>query len=296
MSYDFETTTHGKWILAGEHAVLRGHAALVLPLTDKTLTLRYKKSDQPLHITHDGPYGEGCSTPIWQLIDTGLSALNLTSSNLTGELNIINHIPIGAGMGASAALCVAMTRWFQAVFDIKNINIDSFGFARMLEDCFHGQSSGLDIAGAAAPPEGVYFKSGETTPIHHAWKPHWYLSYSGEPGITSECIQHVQTLWQQDKARAEALDNQMADSVHQARDALMNTTPLAIKQLAHAIAQASDCFQGWGLINTALQTHIAALHAAGAMAIKPTGSGGGGYVLSLWESPPPETPLGLITL
>ena len=262
----------------------------------KTLTLRYKKSDQPLHITHDGPYGEGCSTPIWQLIDTGLSALDLTSSNLTGELNIINHIPIGAGMGASAALCVAMTRWFQTVFDEKNLKINAFEFARMLEDCFHGQSSGLDIAGAAAPSEGVYFKSGETTPIQHAWKPHWYLSYSGEPGITSECIQHVQTLWQQDKARAEALDNQMADSVHQARDALMNTTPLAIKQLAHAIDQASDCFQGWGLINTALQTHIAALHAAGAMAIKPTGSGGGGYVLSLWESPPPETPLGLITL
>jgi mevalonate kinase len=121
-------------------------------------------------------------------------------------------------------------------------------------------------------------------------------SYSGEPGITSECIQHVQALWQHDRPRAEALDKQMADSVHQARDALVNTTPLAIQQLANAIQQAADCFLGWGLINTALQNHMTALREAGAMAIKPTGSGGGGYVLSLWERTPPETPHGLIAL
>lgn len=294
MSYDFETITHGKWILAGEHAVLRGHAALVFPLTDKTLTLRYNKSDAPLHITHDGPYGEECSDPIWQLINTAFNTLNITSSDVTGELNITNHIPIGAGMGASAALCVAMTRWFQNFFDP---NIKSFEFARMLEDCFHGQSSGLDIAGAAAPCEGVYFKSGVTTPIASTWKPNWYLSYSGEPGITSECIQHVQTLWQHDKPRAQALDNQMADSVLQAREALLNTTPEAIPLLAKAMHQAADCFQAWGLINTTLKTHMASIRDAGAIAVKPTGSGGGGYVLSLWESiPPSHTPHTFIRL
>lgn len=286
MFYDFETTTHGKWILAGEHAVLRGHAALVFPLADKTLTLRYKKSVTPLHITHDGPYGEGCNDSIWQLIDTALNTLNITSSDLTGELNITNHIPIGAGMGASAALCVAMTRWFQTMFDST---LKMFEFARMLEDCFHGQSSGLDIAGAAAPPEGVYFKSGATTSIMSTWKPHWYLSYSGEPGNTSECIKHVQTLWQYNKLHAETIDNQMADSVLQARNALLNTTPKATHLLAKALHQAADCFEAWGLINTVLKTHIASLREAGAIAVKPTGSGGGGYVLSLWESAAPAS-------
>ena len=186
-----------------------------------------------------------------------------------------------------------MTRWFQATF---NANLNPFKFARMLEDCFHGQSSGLDIAGASAPPEGVYFKSGVTTPITATWKPHWYLSYSGEPGITSECIQHVQALWQHDKSRAEALDEHMAGSVLQARDALMNTAPNATQHLANAIAQAASCFEAWGLINPALDTHMKALCDAGALAVKPTGSGGGGYILSLWESAPPSTLTSLIKL
>ena len=42
MFYDFETTTFGKWILAGEHAVVRGHEALVFPIKEKQLTLRYQ--------------------------------------------------------------------------------------------------------------------------------------------------------------------------------------------------------------------------------------------------------------
>ena len=39
MSSDFQTTTYGKWILAGEHAVIRGHGALVFPVHNKKLTL-----------------------------------------------------------------------------------------------------------------------------------------------------------------------------------------------------------------------------------------------------------------
>lgn len=35
MFYEFQTTTYGKWILAGEHAVLRGHSALVFPIKEK---------------------------------------------------------------------------------------------------------------------------------------------------------------------------------------------------------------------------------------------------------------------
>ncbi len=41
-----------------------------------------------------------------------------------------------------------------------------------------------------------------------------------------------------------------------------------------------------GLISESLQQHMQQLLHEGALAVKPTGSGSGGYVLSLWESEP----------
>jgi len=58
--------------------------------------------------------------------------------------------------------------------------------------------------------------------------------------------------------------------------------------LCEAINSAADCFTQWGLVSESLQQHMLRLHDAGAIAVKPTGSGGGGYVISLWESPPPS--------
>ena len=72
-----------------------------------------------------------------ELLDVGRSALN-------GVLLIVNRLPCGAGLGASAALCVALARWLEARGLVSSGAIHEF--ARQLENLFHGESSGLDIA------------------------------------------------------------------------------------------------------------------------------------------------------
>ncbi|HBI21591.1 MAG TPA: mevalonate kinase [Legionella sp.] len=279
MCCNFQTTTHGKWILAGEHAVLRGHPALVYPIPDKTLTLHYQTSTAKITLDCSGEQGDVIPPLFWSVFEHGLRLLNTPQDTILGQVQVQSNIPIGVGLGASAALCVAISRWFASLNLLSHEQIQPF--AQELEHLFHGQSSGVDVVGAAAIG-GVYFQQGVTSAILQAWSPDWRLSNCGDVGMTAPCVQAVQALWQTNAAHAEAIDHQMRDSVCCARAALEDKSPSSREKLAAAIHSAADCFQQWGLVTPRLQHHMQTLRDNGALAVKPTGSGGGGYVMSLW--------------
>lgn len=293
MSYEFKTTTHGKWILAGEHAVIRGHGALVFPIKAKQLVLSYNQSSSELSANYEGESGADTHLLFWSVLEQGMQILGRSLNSLCGHFNLYSNIPVGVGMGASAALCVAMARWFNAMNILANPDIHDF--ARQLENLFHGQSSGLDISGVAAN-DGIHFKQGTCSPINQTWQPKWYLSSCGQIGITSHCIHQVQTLWDENAVEAELIDKQMSDCTTQAKNALANPNATSQTALAKAMNAAAECFQKWGLVSERLQRHMQNLLDAGAIAVKPTGSGGGGYVVSLWEKEPLETGIELIPI
>lgn len=294
MSYDFTTTTHGKWILAGEHSVLRGHGALVFPIPGKTLTLSYtRESDSELNAIFEGTHGADTHLLFWSVLEQGQQLLGKSLKNLTGHFHVINEIPIGVGMGASAALCVALARWFssQGCLNVESI----YSFARNLEDLFHGKSSGLDIAGVSFS-FGVYFKEGTIHSIQKVWSPHWFLSSCGQIGMTSHCINQVQELWGTNPTKAQQIDLVMQGSVEKATQALAKMDKYSLLILKEAMTEAANCFKDWGLVSDNLQQHMNYLMEAGALAVKPTGSGGGGYVVSLWDRPPRVLPIELISI
>lgn len=284
MFSDFETITFGKWILAGEHAVVRGHEALVFPIKEKYLILKYSASSPSLSADYSGTSGSDMHLLFWSVLEQGMQLLGQSLNQSVGHFYLESNIPVGVGMGASAALCVAMSRWFCAQNMVADTECNQF--AKELEHLFHGKSSGLDIAGVASE-HGVYFKAGHCIPLTPKIKPKWFLSSCHQIGITSHCIQQVQKLWEEQPQKAELIDLQMISSVQEARLALEAGGANAIERLAKAMNKAADCFIQWGLVSESLQQHMNSLFAEGAIAVKPTGSGGGGFVLSLWNSKPP---------
>lgn len=111
---------------------------------------------------YTGSSGADMQLLFWSVLEHGMQLLGRSLNQLGGYFHLHSTIPVGAGMGASAALCVAMSRWFcaQNMIELSQCN----DFAKELEHLFHGKSSGLDVAGVATEV-GLYFKEGTTIPL-----------------------------------------------------------------------------------------------------------------------------------
>ncbi len=282
----FRTVAPGKWILAGEHSVLRGSPALVFPLRSRCLELEAFDGAGPLQLSLDGEHGKEMEPLFWAVLERACDLMRMPKSMIRGKVEIRSTIPIGAGLGASAAFCVSMTRWFQYAGWLKTDHLAEF--ARTLENLFHGESSGVDIA-VALSGEGLHFeRGGPTLSLVPQWQPKWFISYTGQRGITSEAVLKVKALAAVDPEKFERLDQQMRESVRQCELALAANEANGFPQLVEGLNLAKQCFRSWGLADGNVADHLGLLEQAGAAAVKPTGSGGGGYVLSLWKTDPPE--------
>ena len=105
---------YGKWILAGEHAVLRGSSALVFPVQSCWLKVSVESTHDPLKISCTGEQKEQMEMVFLGLLDKALSDLGRSRFDFKGIVHIENTIPLVGGMGASAALCVSLSRLLQS--------------------------------------------------------------------------------------------------------------------------------------------------------------------------------------
>ncbi len=273
--------TSGKWILCGEHAVLRGSPAIAFPLHSQFFEIEYKpgdtfslqsKSGRPLlHLE-----------PFRKALEYGLSLLKKNSGHLKGSIIADANITLGAGLGGSATLCVTIGKLFHTLNWISQDQL--FSFCRELEDVFHGKSSGLDVAVILAD-QGIHFEmSGDYHLLKCSWKPNWYLSYSGVSSRTSDDVGIVKNYISQNVDNGKQTDALMIDSVLMAEKALAMDEKAGLHLLTKSIEQAATCFARWNLQPLPMRQQIEKIKTAGALAVKPTGSGGGGYILSLWPA------------
>ena len=118
-SHEASATSPGKFILCGEHSVVFGSRALAMPLPHTAMTLTAKRH---LRNRRGAKSSHSIMVNGRNLISDLLPTLNqaidlLTPKNYpkgrsssTYHISIDTHIPLGAGLGASAALSITLLR------------------------------------------------------------------------------------------------------------------------------------------------------------------------------------------
>jgi mevalonate kinase len=262
-----------KWILCGEHSVIRGGKAIAFPLHNFSNSIFFEKGD---NLFIEDSYSKDT---ILTLLKIGCDFFGVSVKKISGHLLIKSNIPHQSGLGSSAALCSNIAKLFQYCGCCG----DLFEFAKRLENEFHKKSSGSDVA-VILENKPIIFNDNK---IAEFFKPEFWppmlLTHSGEKSSTSDCVSIVNDFFSKNEKLALESDQQMNLAANMCENALKKAD---FNKLKDGIMLGNDVFRQWGLYTASMSFYVEKLLSAGAVAAKPIGSGLGGYIVSLWEEEP----------
>jgi mevalonate kinase len=274
----------GKIILFGEHAVVYGHPALAVPVTQVRAEVDISQSAHPgiwidapevgLHVElNELPANHPLAAAIHNLffaldIDPFPSLIVRVSST----------IPVASGLGSGAAVSVALLRalstWLQRPLSDEEIN----AYAYDIEKLHHGTPSGIDNA-VVTYSRPVFFVKDRPIELLQIRKP--FTIVIGDTGLaapTKDSVGDVRRLWQADGPRCEAIFERIGSIAREARTALEGADWQqlgALMDLNHALLQELT------VSSPELDRLVSAARQAGALGAKLSGGGRGGNMIAL---------------
>src|SRR5439155_933717 len=213
----------------------------------------------------DHPFARGLAA-IADSIDLGRPALSLIGDA---------QIPPGAGLGASAAFAVAISRALLA-YAKKPLDIAAVtAAAGASEAVLHGQASGVDVAVAVAGGVGVFRRSTGLRPIAlRALRV--LVGPSGSPRSTSAMIERVAQA-----TRGAPDDARLAELGGLTDTGTVSLLAGDLAALGKAMDRAHDILGGLGVSTPLLDGLCKVARDLGAHGAKLTGAGGGGAVIAI---------------
>lgn len=258
----------GKLILCGEHAVVYGHPALAFAVDRHTRVELETRAGKRALVDSD------LSDP---RLDAALDAV-LPPEGLA--VHITSNLPVGRGMGSSAALAVALVR-ARAALDGDSPDPDTiFTRALPVERVFHGNPSGLDVAVSVWGGFLAYRRGPplEVEPI--AERVSWQVVVldTGRAGDTGALVAGV-------AARRPSIDpllRRIGRLAGEARASLRDP-----QGLGELLDENQALLEQIGVSDDSVTRLVALARRAGAHGAKLSGAGGGGVVIALVTDPEP---------
>ena len=257
----------GKLILSGEHAVVAGHLAIAIAV-DRGTTVTLTPRLGPTQIT---------SAAISDArLDAAVAAL-LPPQGLA--VSIETTLPVGRGMGSSAALSVALVRAGAALEGREADFAECYQRGFVAERIFHGDPSGVDHT-VSALGGGVLYRRGEAVRPFVPPPLQLVVMDTGQSGDTAQLVAGVSALPDRDirLARIGAVTESVAQALHAEADAAT---------IGPLLTENHRRLSAIGVSTPLLDQLVSAAIQAGAHGAKLAGAGGGGVAIALVSDPAP---------
>jgi len=265
----------GKVLLLGEHAVVYGHPALAAAL-QRGVCIEVSEAPEASIAVRSPP---GISPPP-ELLAAALEMAERIGAPARFRAAIDTELPLGAGLGSSAAVGVALARALSQLAGHPCTNERATELALGFERHFHGAPSGVDPA-ICANGGVIVFRRGEPPRIERVRARVPIFLCVALTGIARGTRSTVLPLSERRAARPDLYDPMLATLGELARDGAAALERGDLAHLGTRFDEAQKILAVLGVSCPELEDLVQALRKAGALGAKLTGAGGGGAAIGL---------------
>ncbi|MES1928475.1 3-hydroxy-3-methylglutaryl-coenzyme A reductase [Salinisphaera dokdonensis CL-ES53] len=280
---------YGKIILLGEHSVVYGRHAIAAPIP---LHIRAEVKPQPEHTD--------LMIPRWG-VEMRLSEPERSVSSLHASITLIAerldladrgmridvfpHIPRANGLGASAALAVAVIRAMARCFEVDISEREISNLAFDCEKIAHGTPSGIDNTLATFGRPILFRKENalaraEIRDLSTPAPIPVVIGLSGVATLTMQTVGSVRAAWEKNPARYESIFSQIDALALAGADALKKGDIAELGELMNIDHGLLNALQ---VSSREIEELVEIARQNGALGAKLTGGGGGGAMIAIAE-------------
>lgn len=269
----------GKIIVLGEHAVVYGQPALAAALSRGCEVHVQKNAHGVGHLLLDTQVlaVDDADNAVCRAVQVARAELELTPA-LALDVSIRFDVPVGAGLGSSAALAVALPRALAKLQGraLEDARLETI--AHRIEQVFHGNPSGLDALLARTGALGLFTRGAGLAPLTPKTPVKLVIADTGVGRSTQTQVANVAARRERVGAAVEKTIEAIGDLARAGADAMERG---ALTELGELMNVNHGLLSALSVSSAEIEVLVAAARRAGAVGAKLTGAGGGGCVIAL---------------
>ena len=267
----------GKVILFGEHAVVYGKPAIAAAIT-KRIYVKSRRIDSGIQIFSEDKT-ESSIEYVKHAIELVIGTKRMKKQGI--DVTIDSELPVGGGLGSSAALSVATIKSVSTLLGVDLGKEEIARLGREVESKVQGASSGIDPF-VSTYGGAIYYRDGrfdrqQINPLSIV------IGYTGSPSSTKNMISNVSHLREKYPKIIDHIFDVIGDISERAK--ITFDGDLRVRKNENELGDLMNLNNGLlealGVSSFSLSNLVNASLLAGALGAKITGAGGGGCIFAL---------------